>query len=40
MVERGNEWWFVCVEDQVVRESRVLLLFDGNLSDYEGVVGC
>ena len=39
MVEKGNEC-FVCVEDQVARESRVLLLFDGNLSDFEGVVRC
>ena len=39
MVEKENEC-FVCVEDQVARETRVLLLFDGNLSDFEGVVGC
>ena len=39
MVEKENERCFVCVEDQVARETRVLLLFDGNLSDFEGVVG-
>ena len=30
----------VCVEDQVARESKVLQLFDGNLSDFEGVAQC
>ena len=39
MEEMENEC-FVCVEDQVTRESIVLLLFDRNLSDFEGVVGC
>ena len=39
MVEKENEC-FVCVEDQVARETRVLLLFDENWSDFEGVVGC
>ena len=38
MVEKENEC-LVCVEDQVARETRVLL-FDENLSDFEGVVGC
>ena len=40
MVEKENERCFVCVEDQVARERRVLLLFDGNVSDFVGVVGC
>ena len=40
MVEKENERCFVCVEDQVARETRVLLLFNENLSDFEGVVGC
>ena len=40
MVEKENERCFVCVEDQVAREMRVLLLFDGNWNDFEGVVGC
>ena len=37
MVEKENERCFVCVEDQVARETRVLLLFDRNLSNFEGV---
>ena len=39
MVEMGNDRCFASVEDQVARESRVLL-FDRNLSDFEGVVEC
>ena len=39
MVEKENERCFVCVEDQVAREMRVLLLFDGNMSNFEGTVG-
>ena len=35
MVEMGNECFF-CVEDQVVRESKVLL-FEGSLRDFEGL---
>ena len=40
MVEKENERCLVCVEDQGARETRVLLLFNENLSDFEGVVGC
>ena len=35
-----NELFFVYVEDQVAGELRVIQLFDGNLSDFEGVVEC
>ena len=40
MLEIKNELSFVCVEDWVEGEWKVLQLFDGSLSDFEGVAEC
>ena len=37
MVETENEQYFVCVEDQVARETRVLQLFEGIFRNLEGI---
>ena len=39
MVKMENEC-FVCVEDQVAREWKVLQLFSRSLHNFEGVAGC
>ena len=40
MVEMENKLCFVCVESLVAGEWKVPQLFDGSLSDFEGVVEC
>ena len=40
MVEMENGQCSVCVEGLVAGEWKLLQLFDGTLSDFEGVVEC
>ena len=40
MVEMENKLCFVCVESLVAGEWKVPQLFDGSLSDFEGVAEC